>query len=104
MLDIGPKAAAEFGGVISGAATVFWCGPMGLFEWPRFADGTEAVARAVAGSGAFSVVGGADTVRVLDGLGLLADVSWSSADAVAAVGVLFSGDSVQSAGPAFSRR
>ena len=70
VLDIGPKTGSAFAEVIAGAATIFWNGPMGLFEWPRFAGGTEVVARAVAASTAFSVVGGADTVHALNGLGL----------------------------------
>ena len=71
VLDIGPKTAAEFAEIIAAAGTIFWNGPMGLFEWPRFAEGTDIVARAVAESNAFSVVGGADTLRAMNGLGLL---------------------------------
>jgi phosphoglycerate kinase len=52
---------------------------MGVFEWPRFAEGTKAVAQAVAGNeGAFSVVGGADSVRALNELGLADRISWVS--------------------------
>ena len=75
VLDVGPRTAAEFAEVISGAGTVFWNGPMGLHEWPRFAHGTATVSRAVAASGAFSVVRGAETLRALDDLGLLGRVS-----------------------------
>ena len=53
-----------------GAKTIFWNGPMGVFEWPRFAEGTKAVAEAVADADAYSVVGGADSVRALTELGL----------------------------------
>jgi phosphoglycerate kinase len=77
-LDIGPRARERFGAEIGTARTVFWNGPMGVFEWPRFAEGTKAVAEAVAGSGAFSVVGGADSVRALNELGLAGRVSWLS--------------------------
>jgi phosphoglycerate kinase len=78
VLDIGPRTAGEFADVIAGAGTICWRGPMGLFEWPRFAHGTDTVARAVAGSDAYSVVGGADTLHVLKGLGLLDRVSRAS--------------------------
>ena len=59
-----------------GARTIFWNGPMGVFEWPRFAEGTKAVAQAVAANEqAFSVVGGADSVRALNELGLADRIS-----------------------------
>jgi phosphoglycerate kinase len=65
--------------VIAGARTIFWNGPMGVFEWERFAEGTEAVAEAVAANrDAFSVVGGADSVRALNELGLADRISWVS--------------------------
>jgi phosphoglycerate kinase len=92
VLDIGPKSATEFADVIAGASTIFWHGPMGLFEWPRFADGTETVARAVAGSDAFSVVGGTDTLHALKGLGLLDRVSWASKGGGAALELLAGGE------------
>ncbi|HSX22977.1 MAG TPA: phosphoglycerate kinase, partial [Gaiellaceae bacterium] len=61
------------------ARTIFWNGPMGVFEWPRFAEGTKAVAEAVAAnSDAYSVVGGADSVRALNELGLADRISWVS--------------------------
>ncbi len=77
-LDIGPEAAAEFGAAVAGAATVFWNGPMGVFEWPRFADGTFAVARAVAACPGYTVVGGGDSVRAVNEAGVAAEVSWVS--------------------------
>jgi phosphoglycerate kinase len=78
-LDIGPETCARFAGVLAGARTIFWNGPMGVFEWPRFAAGTRAVAEAVASNEqAFSVVGGADSVRALNELGLAKRVSWVS--------------------------
>jgi 3-phosphoglycerate kinase len=69
-LDIGPETVELFGGHISGASTVFWNGPMGVFEIDDFARGTEGVARAVAESGATSVVGGGDSVAAVNKLGL----------------------------------
>jgi phosphoglycerate kinase len=78
VLDIGPRTASDFSEAIAGAGTIFWSGPMGLFEWPRFAGGTDTIARAVAESNAFSVVRGADTLHALDGLGLLDRVSWAA--------------------------
>ena len=77
-LDIGPVACDEFGAAIARARTVFWNGPMGVFEWPRFAEGTKAVARAVADADAFTVVGGGDSVRAVQELGLADGVSWVS--------------------------
>jgi len=78
-LDIGPEARRRFAELIAGARTIFWNGPMGVFEWPRFAEGTKAVAEAVATNGqAYSVVGGADSVRALNELGLAPRISWVS--------------------------
>jgi 3-phosphoglycerate kinase len=69
-LDIGPETVALFEGHISGASTIFWNGPMGVFEIDAFAKGTEGVARAVAESAATSVVGGGDSVAAVNKLGL----------------------------------
>ena len=78
-LDIGPKTRENFADALASARTIFWNGPMGVFEWPRFAEGTKAVAEAVAANtDAFSVVGGADSVRALNELGLAERVSWVS--------------------------
>ena len=78
-LDIGPETRRRFAHAIDEARTIFWNGPMGVFEWPRFAEGTKAVAQAVAANErAFSVVGGADSVRALNELGLGDEVSWVS--------------------------
>jgi len=80
-LDIGPATRAPFAATIREARTVFWNGPMGVFEWPRFAAGTTAVAQAVAdagATGAYTVVGGGDSVRAISELGLADCVSWVS--------------------------
>ena len=74
-LDIGPDTERRFAEVIRRAKTVFWNGPMGLFENGAFASGTSAVARAVAESAAFSVVGGGDSVAALNRSGLADRVS-----------------------------
>jgi phosphoglycerate kinase len=77
-LDIGPESCEEFAGAIADAGTVFWNGPMGVFEWPRFAEGTFAVARAVAGCDGFTVVGGGDSVRAVHEAGVADRISWIS--------------------------
>ena len=87
-LDIGPETRNLFAGRIREARTIFWNGPMGVFEWPRFAEGTKAVAEAVASSEAFSVVGGADSARALHELGLADQVSWLSTGGGAALELL----------------
>lgn len=69
-VDIGPASMAAFGEAIASARTVFWNGPMGVFEIDEFAAGTEAVARALAESKATTVVGGGDSVAALEKLGL----------------------------------
>ncbi|MCC6703485.1 MAG: phosphoglycerate kinase [Thermomicrobiales bacterium] len=69
IFDIGPASAAAFADVIATAKTIFWNGPMGVFEQPAFAEGTRAVAAAVANSHGFSVVGGGDSVAAIEQLG-----------------------------------
>ena len=87
-LDIGPETCEAFANAIGRAKTVFWNGPMGVFEWPRFAKGTRAVAQAVAQSDAYSVVGGADSARALHELGFADQVSWLSTGGGAALELL----------------
>ena len=87
-LDIGPETRKRFAAAIAEAKTIFWNGPMGVFEWPPFAAGTKAVAEAVARADAFSVVGGADSIRALNELGLLDRVSWASTGGGAALELL----------------
>jgi phosphoglycerate kinase len=77
-LDIGPATRAGYARRIAMAKTVFWNGPMGVFEWPRFAEGTLAVARAVAEADAHTVVGGGDSVRAVEEAGLADRIDWVS--------------------------
>jgi phosphoglycerate kinase len=77
-LDVGPASRERFSELVSQARTVFWNGPMGVFEWTKFAEGTNAVARAVADCAGYTVVGGGDSVRAIVEAGLDGDVSWVS--------------------------
>lgn len=73
--DIGPRTVDRFGEVIGNARTIFWNGPMGVFERSAFANGTLAVAKAVAESGAFTVIGGGDSVSAIEQSGLADKIS-----------------------------
>ena len=68
-LDIGEKTQELFSKSIEGAGTIVWNGPMGVSEWPNFAGGTMAVAKAVADSGAVSIIGGGDSAAAVEKLG-----------------------------------
>jgi len=87
-LDIGPDTVARFGAVIESAARVFWNGPMGVFEWAAFRDGTEGVADAVARCDGFTMVGGGDSVAALRLLGRQDDVSYVSTGGGAGLALL----------------
>ena len=77
-LDIGPESRVDFVSRIQSARTVFWNGPMGVFEWEQFAEGTKEVALAVASVDGYTVVGGGDSVRAVNELGLAEKISWVS--------------------------
>jgi phosphoglycerate kinase len=77
-LDLGPRTRSAYTARIREARTIFWNGPMGVFEWPAFAEGTNAVARAVADCEGYTVIGGGDSVRALVEAGLEERVSWVS--------------------------
>jgi phosphoglycerate kinase len=72
-VDVGPRTVREFSEILGGAGTVFWNGPMGVFEVAPFARGTEGVGRAIASSDAYSVVGGGDSASAVRSLGLPED-------------------------------
>jgi phosphoglycerate kinase len=78
ILDIGPRSAAQFAGIIAGAGTVIWNGPVGVFEFDRFGEGTRVIAEAIAASDAFSIAGGGDTLAAIDKYGVADDVSYIS--------------------------
>ena len=91
-LDIGPGSAAAFADIILDAGTVFWNGPMGMFEDPRFAAGTRTVAQAMADTKAFTVVGGGDSAAALAEFGLAGDVDHVSTGGGASLELLELGD------------
>ena len=74
-LDIGPESVERFGGVIESSQSIFWNGPMGVFEWEAFRPGTAGVAEAMANSSGFTVVGGGDSVAAIRLLGREHDIS-----------------------------
>ncbi|EMR0464808.1 phosphoglycerate kinase [Stenotrophomonas maltophilia] len=78
ILDIGPQTAAQYAQLIDKAGTVVWNGPVGVFEFEAFSKGTEALARAIASSRAFSIAGGGDTLAAVDKFDIAQQVSYIS--------------------------
>ena len=77
-MDIGPKTVELYGDAIKAAKTVFWNGPMGVFEQEQFAAGTKAIAEAIAESDCTSIIGGGDSVAAINKFGLADKMSWIS--------------------------
>ena len=78
ILDIGPDTAARYAGLIGRAGSVLWNGPVGVFEFDAFGNGTQTLAEAIASSSAFSIAGGGDTLAAVDKYGIADDVSYIS--------------------------
>jgi phosphoglycerate kinase len=78
ILDIGPKSAAKLAAILREAGTIVWNGPVGVFEIDQFARGTEAIARAIAASGAFSIAGGGDTIAAINKFGVADKIGYIS--------------------------
>jgi phosphoglycerate kinase len=78
ILDVGPKTAALYAGILKKAGTIVWNGPVGVFEMAPFSKGTEELCKAVAGSAAFSIAGGGDTLAAIDKFGVEKRISYLS--------------------------
>ena len=78
ILDIGPDTAERFAAALGGAGTIVWNGPVGVFEFDQFGEGTRAIAQAVARSPAFSIAGGGDTIAAIEKYGVAQDISYIS--------------------------
>ncbi len=78
ILDIGPQTAAHFADLLKASKTILWNGPVGVFEFDQFGNGTRALAKAIAESPAFSIAGGGDTLAAIDKYGVGADISYIS--------------------------
>jgi phosphoglycerate kinase len=78
ILDIGPLTSVDYAGIIAGAGTIVWNGPVGVFEFRNFSSGTRAVAEAIERSSAYSIAGGGDTLAAIDQYGVADDISYIS--------------------------
>ncbi len=78
ILDIGPQTAAQFAGLLKSSKTILWNGPVGVFEFDQFGEGTKALALAIAESPAFSIAGGGDTLAAIDKYGVAEKISYIS--------------------------
>ncbi len=77
-IDIGPQTSAAFAELLASAGTIIWNGPVGVFEFDQFGDGTRVLADAIAASRAFSIAGGGDTLAAIDKYGVADDISYIS--------------------------
>ncbi|MER2298018.1 MAG: phosphoglycerate kinase [Pseudomonas sp.] len=78
ILDIGPQTAAQFADLLKSSKTILWNGPVGVFEFDQFGNGTQVLANAIAESAAFSIAGGGDTLAAIDKYGVSKDISYIS--------------------------
>ena len=78
ILDIGPKTAAQFAELLKSSKTILWNGPVGVFEFDQFGEGTRTLAKAIAASDAFSIAGGGDTLAAIDKYGVAEQISYIS--------------------------
>jgi len=78
ILDVGPETAGQFASLLKNAKTILWNGPVGVFEFDQFGNGTKALAEAIAESDAFSLAGGGDTVAAVDKYGIADKISYIS--------------------------
>ncbi len=78
ILDVGPDTAKQYAKIVMDAGTVFWNGPLGVFEFDQFGEGTRVLAQAIAHSRAFSIAGGGDTLAAIDKYGVSGDISYIS--------------------------
>ncbi len=78
IFDIGPESSAQLAGILAGAKTIIWNGPVGVFEFDQFGAGTEAISKAIADSNGFSIAGGGDTLAAVDKYGIADKVSYIS--------------------------
>jgi phosphoglycerate kinase len=78
IFDIGPDSAKALADIIMNAKTILWNGPVGVFEFDQFAEGTKIIAEAIAASPAFSIAGGGDTLAAIDKFGIADKVSYIS--------------------------
>jgi phosphoglycerate kinase len=78
IFDVGPNTSTQLAAIVAKAGTIVWNGPVGVFEFPQFAAGTQSLGKAIAASPAFSIAGGGDTVAAVNQFGLTADISYIS--------------------------
>ena len=78
IFDIGPKTAEQLASMLTNAGTIVWNGPVGVFEFEQFGNGTKAIADAIANSNAFSIAGGGDTLAAIDQYGIADKISYIS--------------------------